>query len=173
MAARLRGLIAARRRDADLTDEIQAHLDLLSDEHVRRGMPVAEARSAARREFGGVEQIKERYRDQRGLPFVETWLQDMHYAFRALRANRGFAATALLTLAFGIGVNTAIFSVVDAVVIKPLAYREADSLVAIQEIVRRIAIAPIPDAVSRQPSRSCRSLSASSSWRSVGLLSLE
>jgi predicted permease len=143
IAARLRGLISARRRDADLNDEVDGHLDLIAQEHVRRGMPAAAARAAARREFGGVEQIKAIYRDQRGLPFVESWLQDMRYAVRTLRTNRGFAATAVLTLAFGIGVNTAIFSVVDAVVIKPLAYREADRLVAIQEIVRRVPLAPI------------------------------
>jgi predicted permease len=143
IALRLRGLLSARRRDTELTDEIQAHLDLLAEAHVRDGVSVEEARAAARREFGGVDQITERYRDQRGLPFVESWLQDMRYAVRMLRTNRGFATTAVLTLAFGIGVNTAIFSVLDAVVIRPLAYREADRLVAIQEIVQRIALAPV------------------------------
>ena len=70
IVARLVGFLSTRRRDADLNDEIQAHLDLLTNEHMRAGLSLDDARAAARREFGGVDQIKETYRDQRGLPFV-------------------------------------------------------------------------------------------------------
>ncbi len=87
---RLSGLFRKDHREADLDDEVAAHLDLLAEENIRRGMPREEANYAARREFGGVEQIKETYRDRRGLPVIETFLQDLRYGTRMLRKNRGF-----------------------------------------------------------------------------------
>lgn len=85
LLSRMLGLFSRQRRDTDLSDEIQAHLDLLSEQNVRHGMLAAEARAAARREFGAVEQIKDSYRDQRGLPFVDALTQDIRYAIRTMR----------------------------------------------------------------------------------------
>ena len=133
LASRVAVLFVARRRDATLDQEIAAHLDLLTEEHVRRGMPLREARAAARREFGGVDQMKESYRDQRGLPFVDTLTQDVRFGARTLRKAPGFTLLAVLVLALGIGVTTAIFSLIDAALLRPLPFRDAHQLVMLWE----------------------------------------
>jgi hypothetical protein len=127
-AARVLALFTKPRRDADLNDEIQTHLDLLTDENVRSGMSLDDARAAARREFGGAEQIKEIYRDQRGLPFVETIAQDMRYTIRTFRRRPGFVIAVVLSLSLGIGLNIAIFTVLNALVLRSLPVRNPQEL---------------------------------------------
>jgi predicted permease len=136
LVARLVSLFVRRRRDTELSDEIQAHLDALTEEYVRRGMSADRARAAARRAFGGVMQMQESYRDQRGWPFFDVLAQDVRYAFRTLDKNRGFTAVAILILALGIGANTAIFSVLNAVVLRTLPVADPSELYSIRQEAR-------------------------------------
>src|SRR5271157_997351 len=133
LASRLAGLLKKHRLDEELDEELCSHIEMLAEENARRGMTPDEARYAALREFGGVEQAKELYREQRGLPMIETTLQDLYYGVRQLRGNPGFTAVVVLTLALGIGANTAIFSVVNAVFLRPLPYPQSSRLLWIAE----------------------------------------
>ena len=132
---RLLGFLRGRRLDHELDDEVALHLELAKEEYVRRGMSEQEARAAALRNFGGVTQMKESYREQRGLPFLETFLHDARYGVRALLRTKGFTAAALVTLALGIGANSAIFSVVNAVLLRPLQYPEPERIVQMHRSV--------------------------------------
>src|ERR1017187_9581255 len=132
---RLRSLFRKRRVEQELSDELRFHLEKLMEEKIVRGMTSAEARYAALRELGGVEQIKEECRDMRRVNYIENFFQDVRYGLRVLRRNPGFAATAILTLALGIGATTAIFSVVDTVMLKPLPFPTADRLVRIESVI--------------------------------------
>jgi predicted permease len=126
---RLLGLF--RRRDDRLSAEIQTHLDLLTEHHVDRGLTPIDARAAARREFGGVAAMKDAYRDQGRLPFFDVFAQDVRYALRTFRRAPAVTAAIVVTLALGMGATTAIFAIVDAVLLKPLPYPRADRMLAL------------------------------------------
>jgi predicted permease len=128
-------LLASLRReplDRDFDQEIESHLQMAIDDNLRRGMRAGEARRTALIDLGGLEPTRDLHRDVRGLPRLETILQDFRYAIRALRRNPGYATVVLLVLAVGIGANTTVFSVVDAILIRPLPFHEPDRLVWIE-----------------------------------------
>jgi predicted permease len=126
--SRLADLVLRRSREERLDAEVDTHLELLADEHLKRGLSPEAARLAARKEFGGVDQIKERYRDQRGLPFLDTLAQDVKFSIRLMRKNPLFSLTAAGSLALSIAALTMAFSIVNAFVFKPLPIRDPESV---------------------------------------------
>ncbi len=137
LLSRCVGLIRGKTLDADLDEELRAHIDLAILENLKRGMALEEARAAALRAFGGVTQIKERYRSQRGVPFFEVLGQDLRQTGRQLRSAPAFAVTVVAILALGIGANTTVFSIVDAVMLRPLPYAQSERLVELTSIDSR------------------------------------
>ena len=131
---RLKSLFRRTRVERELDDELRFHLEKVIEEKVAKGMPVEEARYAALRELGGAEQIKEECRDMRRINYIEILFQDLRYGLRMLAKNPGFAAVAVLTLALGIGANTAIFSVVDAAMLRKLPVRNPQDLIQLATV---------------------------------------
>lgn len=128
-AVRVLGLFASRKQDSDFQQEVQAHLQLLADRFVAQGMSYEDAKAAARRQFGNSTRLQEDRRELRTIALVENLLRDLGYALRSLGRNRGFAAVAIVTLGLGIGASTAIFSVIDNVLLDPFPYKDAARMV--------------------------------------------
>jgi len=127
----LRNLFSIRRVEVDLDEEVRSHLELLTEENIRAGMSPKEAQRAARIELGGIEQVKELVREERIGNWLHSVMSDCRFGVRQLRKNPGFTAVAILTLALGIGANTAVFSVVESVLLRPLPFQDSERLFAI------------------------------------------
>lgn len=143
LAAKLLGVFRKDRTEAELAREIVSHLALLEDEFRRRGMAPEEAVRAARRAYGGVEQAKQSHRDERSILWLEQTLQDIRHASRALARTPGFTLVAVITLALGIGMNTAIFSAYNAVALKPLPVADANTVVRLERWFKSRALGDI------------------------------
>lgn len=131
--SRLLALFSRSRLERELEDEVAAHLELAERDALARGLTAAEARREARRQFGGVEQMKETHREDRSALWFENLIKDVRYGFASLRREPVFATVAIAVLALGIGANTAMFSVVDAVLLKPLPFTAPDRIVRVWE----------------------------------------
>ena len=165
MKVRSGASLGKRNLDADMDEEMRSHVALRTQANVEAGMDPEEARFAALRQFGWTESIKETCRDQRGTPWVRTFFQDVRYAFRTLRNHPSFAAVVVLTLALGIGANTAIFTLVNGVLLKPLPLADPDQLVWAEAMDLQTrnhggSISPPDFADYRQRSKSMKGLAA-------------
>ena len=128
---RLAAMFDREARDKELGEELEGHLEMHISDNVRAGMTEEEARRQALIKLGGIEATKEMYRERRGLPLLDTLVQDVRYGIRVLRKSRGFTLVAIATLALGIGVNTAIFTAFDALVLRPRPVKAPERLVTV------------------------------------------
>ena len=138
-----RALFRRRRFEGDMDAELKAHIETYADDLIREGLSHEEALRRARIQFGGVERVKEECRESRGVHFFESLMLDLRFAFRMLRKSPGFTAVAVLTLALGIGANTAIFSAVYGVLLAPLPYEDPSHLIVLNETTPRVGMVSV------------------------------
>ena len=145
--SKLGELFSKRRREQELSAEMESHLQLHIEDNLRAGMSPAQARREAIMKLGGVEQTKENYRERRGLPLLEVFLQDLRFGARMLRKNPGFTLVAVLTLALGIAANATIFSFVSAVLYKRPPVYDPDRVMVVYgtSAARRLGHKPQSD----------------------------
>ena len=136
------------RRDGDLEQELRSHLELAAEDARRRGLDPDDATRAARIEAGGVSQAMDALRDQRRLPWLEDLVCDVHHGLRALRRTPVFASVAIVTLALGISANTAIFSIVNGVLLRPLAYPRPAQLMYLDTELPALGFSQFPASVA-------------------------
>jgi putative ABC transport system permease protein len=138
--SRIRNFVTRRRSDERLREELEQHVALQMEENVRGGMSPQEARRQALLKLGAIEAIRERYSEEKSLPLLECLQQDVRFALRILRKSPGFTTVAVLTLALGIGANTAVFSIVYSALLQPLPYRDASRLIVLNETTPRVGV---------------------------------
>jgi putative ABC transport system permease protein len=166
--ARVGGVMGIGRHERELEQELDFHMQMLEEQHRAQGLEPAAARRAARMQLGGDAQIANAWRDQRSLPILDALTQDVRYGWRMLRRAPGFTAAALITLALGIGANTAIFTVVDTVLLRPLPYEAPDRLVTVGDrnaegFSSNVGFATVLD--WRERSRTIESFAMMRSWQ--------
>jgi hypothetical protein len=140
---RLRSLFHRKSAETELDDELRFHFERHVQKYERSGLSPEEALRRARLEFGGIDQVKEECREARGVHFMEELVQDVRYGLRMLRKSPGFTAVALLTLALGIGANTAIFSVVYGILLRPLPYHDSGRLIVLNETTPKVGMVSV------------------------------
>src|SRR5688572_17295750 len=137
---RLRSLLKRRKLEGEMDEEMRFHIERQTQANIAAGISPDEARYAALRKFGSVEKIKEMARDERGVRWIEDFLHDLRFGARILRKSPGFTVVAMLTLALGIGANTALFSIVNSALLLPLPFKDAARIVMLWESNPKISV---------------------------------
>ena len=161
LRARIRGMFAGASADAEMREEFESHLAMHVDENIRRGMRPDEARRVALIAAGGMTVAAESVRERRGLPWLESLASDARYAARTLSMNKGYSAAVILTVALGIGANAAMFTIINAVLLRPLPYPDPDRLVSTSIKNKDGDMGVVPERIFFEWQRSAKSVAVS------------